>query len=215
MDDPIKKVNTIKDYWAKSITKWEKINGRNFSWRKNRTPYRVLISEVLLKRTSSTAAIRLYEEFLKGYPDINSLKKSSRHDLELILQPIGLYRQRAKQLKQIAEHIVEEFDGEIPSEYEVLLEIPGIGDYTASAITCFSYNKTKAIVDSNVERILKRAFNVRGKQLKTIADILIDPSSPDLYNYGMLDLGATICNYRFPECPKCPVKKYCSFGREI
>jgi len=209
MNNQVERANSIKKEWAEYITKWEKAHGRHFSWRKNRTPYRILIAEVLLKRTTSTAAIRLYDKFLEKYPDINSLNNASTEELKLILLPIGLYNQRAKQLKQIAEYAKKEFGGKLPQEYELLLKIPGVGDYTASAIICFSYGKDKSIVDSNVERILSRAFDVDGKVLKALAEILVSSNEPDVYNYGMLDLGAIICHYHSPKCSKCPVKIFC------
>ena len=190
------------------------INGREFSWRENRTPYRIMVAEVLLKRTTSTAAFRLYERFLQDYPDINSLNNASFDELKSILIPIGLYNQRAMQLKQIAEYVLKEFNGEFPKEYGLLLEIPGVGEYTASAIISFSYKKNKAIVDSNVERILNRVFNVKGKELKDIAEILVKNTDSDIYNYGMLDLGASICHYSYPKCPMCPLNYYCDFYKK-
>jgi len=205
---------SINKEWAETVINWELLNGRKFSWRENRTPYRIMVAEVLLKRTTSTAAFRLYEIFLQHYPNIISLNNASYDELILILKPIGLYNQRAKHLKQIAEYVLREFKGEFPKNYELLLKIPGVGDYTASAILSFSYNQNKAIVDSNVERILKRVFNVKGKELKNIAEILANNSESDTYNYGMLDLGALICHYRYPKCPICPLRVYCSFYKK-
>lgn len=214
MVDQVEKAKSIKKKWAEYIIDWEKSQGRRFSWRENRTPYRILIAEVLLKRTTSTAAIRLYESFIKEYPNLKSLNDASYKELKLILQPIGLYNQRAKQLKQIAEYVLKEFNGDFPKEYKLLLKIPGVGDYTASAITSFSYKKNKAIVDSNVERILTRVFNVKSKELKDIAEILANNPDSDTYNYGLLDMGALICHYRYPKCPECPVNNYCCFYKK-
>lgn len=214
MSNPIKRAKNINGKWSLAITNWEKLNGRKFSWRENRTPYRVLIAEILLKRTTSTAAIKLYDEFLKKYPDINSLFHTSASDLSIILRPIGLYNQRSNQLKQIASYIINNFGGELPDNYKSLIKIPGVGEYTASSILCFCYGKNKAIIDSNVERILYRSFLVRGKEMRNIAEILIDKQEPEVYNYGMLDLGAIICHYKYPKCPKCPVKDLCETNKK-
>lgn len=211
MNNSLKFAKEIQIQWAKEITNWEKTNGRKFSWRENRTPYRILIAEVLLKRTTSTAAIRLYEDFLKFYPDIRSLYKASLSELESTIRPIGLYKQRSKHLKQLATYVEEDLNGLLPSDYQSLTKIPGIGEYTASAIVCFSYGKRKSIVDSNVERILSRVFSVRGKDIKTLAEILVDKYEPDVYNYGLLDLGFLICRYNHPKCLECPVNHLCDF----
>lgn len=211
MNNSLKFAKEIQIQWAREITNWEKTNCRTFSWRENRTPYRILIAEVLLKRTTSTAAIRLYENFLKFYPDLRSLYKASLSELELTIRPIGLYKQRSKQLKQLATYVEEELNGILPSDYQSLIEIPGIGEYTASAILCFSYGKLKSIVDSNVERILSRAFSVSGNDLRTLAEILVDEDEPDVYNYGLLDLGFLICRYNHPKCSECPVNYLCDF----
>lgn len=209
MEDQLKRAKKIEKKWAKCIIEWEKSKGRKFSWRTNRTPYRVLIAEILLKRTTSTAAIRIYKEFLEKYPDIFALQKADINELEEFLRPIGLYKQRSKQLKEISKYFIREHEGKLPHDYKLLLKSPGIGDYTASAILCFSYKDSKAIIDSNVERILKRAFNVKGKELREIAEILVPSKESDTYNYGMLDIGAVVCHYRYPKCTECPVNEFC------
>lgn len=214
MNKSLKIAKEVRVRWAKEIRNWEKTNGRKFSWRENRTPYRILIAEILLKRTTSTAAIRLYNDFLKLYPDLRSLSKAPLNELELLIQPIGLYRQRSKQLKQLAVYVEEHFNGILPSDYSSLIEIPGIGKYTASSILCFSYGIRKSIVDSNVERILVRAFSVRGKYISSVAEILVDKDEPDVYNYGLLDLGALICHYNTPKCLECPVYCLCDFFKK-
>ncbi len=213
MNKSLKIAKEVRVRWAKEIINWEKTKGRKFSWRENRTPYRILIAEILLKRTTSTAAIRLYNDFLKLYPDLRSLSKAPLNELELLIQPIGLYRQRSKQLKQLAVYVEENFNGILPSDYSSLIEIPGIGKYTASSILCFSYGIRKSIVDSNVERILVRAFSVRGKYISSVAEILVDKDEPDVYNYGLLDLGALICRYKNLKCLECPVYYLCDFKK--
>jgi A/G-specific adenine glycosylase len=209
LDEQLKKAKSIRKEWAKCIIKWEKSQGRKFSWRVNRTPYKVLISEILLKRTTSTAALRVYDKFIEKYPDIFTLSKATYDDLEELIRPIGLYKQRTKQLKEISKYFTEDLKGEIPPDYDILIKAPGVGDYTASAILSFAYHIPKAIVDSNVERVLKRVFKVKGKKLHEIAEILVPSSEPDIYNYGMLDMGAVVCNYRTPKCNECLINMFC------
>lgn len=209
MHDQTERARVIKDKWVNSITTWEKLQVREFPWRVDRSPYNILISEILLKRTTSTAALRVYTEFLNTYPTIFKLSKAKYEELEEFLRPIGLYRQRAKHLKEISGYVVTNFNGEIPDKYDVLMKVPGIGDYTASAILSIANSIPKALIDSNVERVISRAFNVKGKELKVIAEILVPQTESDIYNYGMVDLGALICHYRYPKHEECPVKKCC------
>lgn len=211
-DKPLKIENEIKQKWSKKVKNWEKKNGRVFSWRVDRTPYKVLVSELLLKRTTSTAASRIYNNFLSFYPDIIHLAEATYNDLEDIFRDIGLYKQRSLQVKKMAEYMVQKFNGNIPDTYLELVEVPGIGDYIASAVLVFGYGKPKAVVDSNVERVIGRAFNAKGKTLKEIAEALIPKIKADVYNYGLLDIGSKVCHYRFIKCEKCPVNNYCLFS---
>ena len=208
---PLRKAKEIKSKWGKKIIQWEEENGKDFSWRKHRSPYRVLVSELLLKRTTSTAAARTYNVFLSSYPDVIQLSKKHNKHLLVILKDIGLYRQRSIQIKKMAEYLVNEYGGKIPDDYSELIRVPGIGEYTASAVLVFGYGRPKAVVDSNVERVIGRAFGVKGKTLKEIAETLIPKKNADIYNYGMIDIGSKICHYKYIKCEKCPVNNYCSF----
>lgn len=208
----VERAKEIADEWANLITSWEKSNGRHFPWRENRTPYTVFISEILLKRANPKVSDRVVKEFLQSYPDMESLSKASLNELESVIKPIGLYKQKSKLLKELATIIKEENDGQIPSEYQSLIELPNIGEYTASAIVCFAYGKPIATVGSNVDRILSRVFSARSNEIKTIAEILLDKNEPDVYNYGLLDLGA-ICHFKYPKCQICPVNHLCDYKR--
>lgn len=207
----------LKKKWAEFVVHWELTNGRHYPWRWTDDPYRVLIAEVLLKRTTSTAASRLYNEFLKRYPDVFSLSRAHTKDLKDLLKDIGLHRQRARQLKAMSEYIVEVYGGEIPPDYQKLLKIPGVGDYTASAILVFGYGIPKAVVDSNVERTITRAFLVDKKCVKRLAEELTPKEAKEkflkAYTYGLIDLGGLVCHYRYPKCKSCPLKEICQTHR--
>ena len=113
--------------WAQLIVSWEEEHGRDFPWRHNRTPYRVLVAEVLLKRTTSTAAARKYAEFLGRWPDPSALASAPLHELVEFFKDIGLYRQRARLAKEMGRVLVEEFGGEVPCDLGALLRLPGVG----------------------------------------------------------------------------------------
>ncbi len=196
--------------WQGAVVSWEEEHGRDFPWRHDRTPYRVLVAEVLLKRTTSTAAARKYAEFLERWPDPRALAAARLPDLVEFFRGIGLYNQRAKLAKEMAKVLVAEFGGEVPCDLGALLRVPGVGRYTADAVLSFGCGIPRAVVDSNVERVLRRAFGVEKKaELYQLAQLLVPTEKHDVYNYGMLDLGATVCSYRGPKCADCPVARLC------
>lgn len=210
--EPIKRAKEVAEEWANIITSWEKCHGRSLPWRENRTPYIVFISEILLKRTNPNSSEKVVMEFIQTYPDIKSLSKASLKELEILIKPVGLYKQKSRLIKELATIIEEEHAGQIPSDYQSLTELPSIGEYTASAVICFAYGEPIATIGSNVDRILSRVFSARSTDIKTIAEILLDKNEPDVYNYGLLDLGS-ICHFKFPKCKLCPVNHFCDYKR--
>lgn len=209
--------NKRKDCFVTNLVKWEKENFRSFFWRENTTPYRVFISEVLLKRTTSKAADRVFNKFLELFPDIESLYKADIGIIEGILRPIGLYKQRAKGLKETAKVVVEEYGGEFPKEYASLLKIPHIGPYTAGAILSIGEGIPAPMVDSNVYRVISRAFEdllPEKPTQKTMIEIvreLLPEKEHRYFNWGLIDLGALVCTYRGCNRDICPVKDFCDY----
>lgn len=209
-------INARKTFFQFDLLKWANENYRHFPWRENRTPYRVLISESLLKRTTATAVLRVYEKFLCQYPTIEDLANAKIKNLEKILSTLGLQRQRSKLMLDMAKYLIQS-GSEIPADQENLLKIPHVGDYSAAAILSFGYGIPAAILDSNVERILRRLFapcsqkDVSHKVLTKIADVLLPLENHVCYNYGLLDLGAIVCRYKNPKCSQCPLNKHCDY----
>lgn len=204
----------------KAVLDWANVNRRQYAWRRQGvSPYEVLIAEILLKRTTATAASRIYHTFLGKYPDVETLSKASRKDIEKILKPIGYYKLRSKQLLEIAYFVKKEFGGKIPSTEQELLRIPYVGPYTAGAILCMCFGKRVAMVDSNIERILRRVFSstLRGTGCKTfyqIACSLVPEVHFVEFNLGLLDLGALVCRPRKAKCYICPIKTACDYAIE-
>ncbi len=193
-------------------------NRRQFPWReKTRSPYEVLIAEVLLKRTTSTAAAKIYEAFLLRFPDPLVLSRASTEEIAEHFTKVGLQWQRADAAKKLALYLAEVDRGEIPNEMDRLLLIPGVGGYTARSVLSVGMGIACAVVDSNVERILQRVF-MRSIPLKSplsvvqkIADKLLPVAHHREFNLGMLDLGALICRPAFPRCQECPLAKVCDY----
>lgn len=210
-----------KRLFQKRLAAWGKKHYRNFPWRENKTPYSVLISEVLLKRTTASAVKGIYSEFMSSYPDLNRMAEANPKKLENFLLRIGYNKVRAKILIEMANYILNKKAGLIPKSEEELLEIPHVGNYTANAILSFVYDKPAAIVDTNVERIIRRVFlnHLSGeKRLKTfqdIAEFLLPKRNASQYNYALLDLGGTVCISALPKCVICPINKLCDYYSRI
>lgn len=200
-----------------ALLSWGVQHYRNFPWREKRTPYSVLISEVLLKRTTASAATHVYQRFVALYADIQTLSKADKKELITLLSRIGYHKRRAEILLEIANYIMTKHCGEIPKSREELLDIPHIGYYTSNAVLTFGYGNPAAIVDSNVERIIKRVFlkYFEKKKPQRIVQKIADSLSPlednQVYNYALLDLGALVCRYGTPRCKACPISSFCDY----
>jgi A/G-specific adenine glycosylase len=206
--------------WNRLIA-WFDRNGRSFVWRERREPFVVLIAEMLLKKTSANAVNQFLPHFLDRYGDVFALNNATFEELEGALAPLGLSAQRGKQLKSLARALVQSHDGVIPSERDKLLQLPGIGEYTAGAVLSFAYGKPEAIVDTNVARIIIRFYGIepsryearRSPEVWEKAWQLADQKSKCSHkiNWALLDLGALICRSRTPKCVDCPLKSDCAF----
>lgn len=189
---------------------WYYKNKRNFPWRYTFDPYKVLISEILLQQTNVEKIIDPYFEIIKIYKNIYQLKNADINFLRNIFKDIGLFY-RADRLKEISEEIAKYHNGVIPNSWEKLLSIKGIGYYICSAVLCFGYNKSYAVMDTNVIRIFDRLFNIKSNKKRPRDDISLWEFAQTMlpkdnyvdYNYAILDFGASICTMYNPKCSKC------------
>ena len=208
-----------RDNLQSAVLAWIEANQRSFPWRRPAaTPYQILLAEVLLKRTTATAAARLYPSFLRKYPTAMHLAASTKDDLAQELMPVGLYVQRAKAMAKLAQHLDKHEGGLVPSTLERLKMVPGLGDYSARAILSFGYNVPAAVVDANVARILQRVFQEAmprrppPRLLQSVADSLLPRTDHRAFNFGLLDIGALVCRYVDPRCDVCPLRGLCDYA---
>lgn len=203
--------------FVSAVIKWEQENPRNLPWRENRTPYSVLIAEILIKRTSPAGIKDRYRDFLSRYPNIATLAKAKRQDLEQVLVSLGLKIQRGSALTDLARFVVERMAGEIPDSYTELRYLPMIGQYSAGPILSFGHGKPWPVIDVSVLRVIGRAFGdeldhrVTDKRVTEFLKPLIPESGHEFFNWGLSDLGANICSSKFINCRKCPVTVYCDY----
>jgi len=213
----VEDIEQKKSTFRTRLIQWGLNNFRRFPWRRDRTPYSVLISEILLRRTTASAVKRIYEEFLLKYPNFQALANTNSKSLEKLLANIGFHKRRTKMLIDVARFIIRRYAGEIPSSKEELLRIPNVGDYTANAILTLAHGVPTAMVDSNVLRIMRRVFmrhvgrKASYKEIQSIANSLSPDANNQEYNYALLDLGAAVCLYTIPKCGICPINGLCDY----
>jgi A/G-specific adenine glycosylase len=202
--------------FRKALLGWFQEFQRELPWRKNRDPYRIWISEIMLQQTRVAAVIPYYETFLAQFPNVDSLASAPLEEVLRLWSGLGYYS-RARNLQKAAQQVVAKHAGQFPRQREELLALPGIGEYTASAILSIAFGDKHAVLDGNVARVIARLEAIRGdlhepkrwRDLQSIADQLLAPDSAGDWNQAMMELGATICLPRSPQCLLCPVARFC------
>ncbi|MBM4340529.1 MAG: A/G-specific adenine glycosylase [Deltaproteobacteria bacterium] len=198
------------------LLRWFKRNERDLPWRKTKDPYAIWVSEIMLQQTQVATVIPYYEKFLKTFPTIQSLAQAHLSKVLKVWEGLGYYS-RARNLHQASRLIEKRFKGKIPDNLKDLLDLPGIGRYTAGAILSIVFNKTVAILDGNVKRVLSRLYAISGNPaisktedlLWHISESLVPKGRASLFNQAIMDLGAMICTPKDPQCPKCPLIDLC------
>ena len=209
---------------TKKILKWYDNNKRSLPWRKNvslqKRQYYTLVSEFMLQQTQVATVIPYFNRFIKDIPNLKSLAKVQNKKLLKLWEGLGYYS-RAKNLKKTAKVISKNFKGKIPDDYEDLLSLPGIGNYTANAILAIAFNKPFVPLDGNIERVLKRYLYLKKDKdiekdnlIKKKSIFGVSSRSSD-YAQALMELGALICKPTNPQCNQCPISKKCkSFKKQ-
>ncbi|MBC7217729.1 MAG: A/G-specific adenine glycosylase [Candidatus Caldatribacterium sp.] len=205
--------------FVSTLLAWFGDNARNFPWRREYTPYRVWVAEVMLSQTQAPRVVPYYERFLARFPDVFSLASASEEEVFLFWEGLGYYR-RARDLHRTARILSEQFAGKFPRDYRTLRSLPGIGPYIASALLAIGYNEPVLALEANGRRVLSRFFGLPGKRIsQEVAAALsssIPQGEPRSFNQALMDFGATVCTPRCPKCPSCPLREPCvSKGQEI
>jgi A/G-specific adenine glycosylase len=189
---------------------------RDLPWRRNKDPYRIWLSEIMLQQTRVAAVIPFYERFLENFPTITALAAAPEAEVLRLWAGLGYYS-RARNLQSAAKEIVAKHGGEFPRSAEDTLALPGIGSYTAAAILSIAFGERHAVLDGNVARVIARLGAVHGdlregtrwQALQAAADSLLEPNAPSDWNQAMMELGAMICTPKSPQCLLCPVAEFC------
>ena len=209
----------FKDFSLRLLA-WFDEHKRDLPWRRDRRPYTVLLSEFMCQQTQVDTVIPYYEDFLRRWPQLEDLAAASEDELREAWAGLGYYR-RASHLLACARKVVEKYDGQLPASEAALRELPGIGPYTAAAIASMAFGQPTAAIDGNLLRVLSRCFCIPWqagdtasmKEVKSLADSLLPPERAGDFNEAMMDLGATICTPRKPDCQSCPFCSTCRARR--
>jgi A/G-specific adenine glycosylase len=200
--------------FQQSLLTWFDSHARDLPWRQSSDPYRIWVSEVMLQQTRVTAVLDYYARFLTLFPTVTALAQAKEPDVLAAWSGLGYYR-RAKMMHKAAQVLVHEHQGIFPRTAEALRKLPGIGEYTSSAIASIAFGEPVAVVDGNVERVLLRVFPEQEslpphpKWFRDRAGKLLDTQRPGDFNQSMMELGATVCLPQRPLCLHCPVQPFC------
>jgi len=206
--------------FRRTLIAWGKRHFRHLPWRSRRYAYDILMAEIMLHRTQAKQVVPVYEGFIRQYPSPKELAAARRKDLRKTLYSLGL-RWRIDLIASMARRLRKEFGGTVPKEKTLLLSLPGISDYIASAVRCFAFNMPDPLVDTNTVRVIGRVFGFdvrdssrRNRRFRELIRALVDPEQPRVYNYALLDLASEVCHKGTrPECHRCPVVRWCMFAR--
>ena len=206
----------IIDEIQRQVLSWFQQNGRALPWRESYSPYEVWISEIMLQQTQVKTVVPYFLRWMGRFPDPAAVAAAGERDIMLAWEGLGYYA-RAKNIQRTAQVLVSNFGGRIPSDFNALLALPGIGRYTAGAILSIAFNLDFPAVDANAARILRRLFNrpnssVLGNSetaLRKLAAEILPQGRARQFNQALMDLGATICLPESPRCDCCPLAEFC------
>lgn len=209
---PIPVLNPTR--FRENLLNWYKRSHRPMPWRDTQDPYPIWLAEIMLQQTTVAAVIPYYQRFLQRFPSVQALASAPIEDVLHLWQGLGYYR-RAHLLHKCAQTMVNDDGGHFPSTEEGLLQLPGVGPYTAAVVAACAFNQPANVVDGNVERVIARVFRIATPlpaakpKIKAKAALLSSPEEPRLYANAIMELGSQICTPQNPQCLLCPVNEDC------
>lgn len=216
-DIPTDKIATVREH----LREWWRANRRDLPWRHTRDPYRIMVSEIMLQQTQVDRVIPYYHRWLETFPTVHELADAPTAEVIRLWKGLG-YNRRAVNMQRAAQAVVAQ-GGEFPHTVEELLELPGIGPYTAGAIACFAFEQDVAFIDTNLRRVLHRLFvgvdvpkpTAPDREVLAIADAVLPHGDAWNWNQALMEFGAIHCTARKPLCVVCPLQAECNAYPEI
>jgi A/G-specific adenine glycosylase len=208
--------STAPEEVRRRLLPWFARCARVLPWRRNRTPYRVWVAEVMLQQTRVETVVPYYRRWMRAFPSWRALARAAQSDVLKQWEGLGYYS-RARNLHRAAQCIVSDYNGRPPQTAVGLRQMPGVGPYTAAAIASLAFGEAAAVVDGNVIRVLSRLYALTDeaasaagrKQVQALADSLLAPDRPGEFNEAMMELGALVCLPQRPQCERCPLQEIC------
>ena len=208
--------------FRRRLLRWFRRHGRDLPWRRTRNPNHIVVSEFMLQQTQVSRVEGYYHRFLERYPSIEALAAAPAAMVRESWEGLGYYR-RAANLHRLARAVVGEHGGVVPADPAALLRLPGVGRYTAGAVACFAYERATPAVDTNVARVIRRAFHPRLRKPAVLrrawaTAALIVPNHGKRaweFNQAIMELGAVVCTARVARCEGCPVRGCCKTGKSV
>lgn len=209
------------DLLTRKLLKWYASSARDLPWRRTKDPYAIWVSEIMLQQTQVQTVVAYYRKWLEKFPTVQDLARADLQDVLSVWAGLGYYR-RARMIHQAAKEITEKYSGSLPGTAEALMKLPGIGRYTAGAIASIAFGRRSPVLDGNVIRILTRIYAIKEdvserttlKRLWTLAEDLLPKKNPGDLNQALMELGATVCFPRNPDCGQCPAAFACAAKAE-
>lgn len=211
---------------CRHLAAWWELNARDLPWRFGRTtPWGVMVSEVMSQQTQMSRVVPYWESWMAVWPDAAALAVASTAEVITAWGRLG-YPRRALRLQECARVVAEEYANELPHTYEELVALPGVGDYTASAVLSFAFGERVAVIDTNIRRVLSRVFlgvesrgGAASRAERELAGRVLPEEMPErdasglsvIWNQAVMELGATVCTAKAPQCGDCPLRDECAF----
>lgn len=201
---------TQREALQRSLLAWYRGNSRDLPWRHTRDPYAIWVSEIMLQQTRVVAVLEKYAQFMHRFGTVKALADARVEDVLTVWSGLGYYR-RARALHQAARIVAHNLDGKFPTTATEWRQLPGIGRYTSAAIASIAFGEPVAVVDGNVERVIERFYReaCQGEKLWSRAQEMLAPDAPGDWNQAMMELGATVCLPKQPQCLLCPTREWC------
>ncbi len=207
--------------FASALVEWGKHGLNRYAWRRTSDPYRILIAEILLRKTTREQVEQVFPDFIRNFPTVEALSTARTEDIRKTVRSLGLENIRASGLSRLAKAIVKRHHGKIPADKDQLIELPSVGQYTSNAVLCMAYKQHLPLVDTNVIRIMTRVFSIKSRKRRPHTDpklwdlvaSLIPSGKARSFNIALLDLGRSLCLPQNPKCSECPLVSVCDYGR--
>ena len=209
------------EVFVENLLAWYETNGRHdFPWRADdATPFNVLIAELMLQQTSAGQVLNVYGDFVRKYPTPESILETPREELADDIESLGL-RKRIRYFQEASERLVENYDSSVPDTRSELIELQGVGEYTAASVLAHAFDKDVVAVDTNVARILSRVFDrdcgdkPEASENWKLAEELLPSGRSSGYIHALIDFGAKVCTASDPSCKRCPLASLCEYSSE-